>query len=87
MAEDNKNTDKQCTTQIVRQRLINCVINVVGDIEEKDNVFDEMLDDLILIEIIMEVEDEFNVSITEIKSIDDFETIKDLIDWLRTNVA
>lgn len=72
----------------VRQRLLNAIINIVGDIDEKDNVFDERLDDLDFIEIIMEVELHFDVAITEgDKRIDDFEKVKDLIDWLEPNVA
>jgi|TARA_R110000851_G_scaffold308922_2_gene468126 acyl carrier protein len=69
----------------VRQRLLNAIINIVGDIEEKDNVFDERLDDLDFIEIIMEVESEFDTKITEgDKRIGDFEKVKDLIDWFDT---
>jgi len=72
----------------VRQRLLDAVINIVGDIEEKDNVFDERLDDLDFVEIIMEVELVFDTTITEgDKRIDDFEKVKDLIDWLEPNVA
>jgi len=87
MTEDNKRQE-QCTIQIVRQRLLNCIIKILGDIEETDNVMDEYLDDLDFIEIIMEAELEFDVAIQEQdKRIDDFETVKDLIDWLETNVA
>ncbi len=72
----------------VRQRLLNCIIKIVGDIEEADNVMDEYLDDLDFVEIIMESELEFDVAIQEQdKRIDDFETVKDLIDWLENNVA
>jgi acyl carrier protein len=72
----------------VRQRLLTCVVRTVGDVEEKDNIFDERLDDLDFIEIIIEVEDEFDVTIREEdKRIDDFEKVKDLIDWLEPNVA
>ena len=72
----------------VRQRLLNVIINIVGDIEEKDSVLDERLDDLDFVEIIMEVESHFDVAITEgNKRIDDFEKVKDLIDWLEPNVA
>jgi acyl carrier protein len=72
----------------VRQRLLTCVVRTVGDIEEKDSVIDERLDDLDFIEILIEVESEFDVTIREDdKRIDDFEKVKDLIDWLEPNVA
>lgn len=72
----------------VRQRLLTCVVRTIGNIEEKDSVFDEGLDDLDFIEIIMEAENEFDVTIREEdKRIDDFEKVKDLIDWLEPNVA
>ena len=72
----------------VRQRLLTCVVRTVGDIEEKDSVLEERLDDLDFFEIIMEVESEFDTKITEgDKRMYDFEKVKDLIDWLEPNVA
>ena len=71
-----------------RQRLLTCVVRTVGDIEEKDSVIDERLDDLDFVEIIMEVESEFDTTITEgDKRMEDFEKVKDLIDWLEPNVS
>ena len=88
MAVENKNTDKQCTIPSFRQRLLTCVVRVVGDIEEKDNIFENVIDDLDFIEIIMKVESEFETAITEGgKGIDDFENVKDLIDWLEHNIS
>jgi len=72
----------------VRKRLLNAIINIVGDIEEKDNVLDKQLDYIDFADIVNEVELCFNATITEDnKRIDDFEKVKDLIDWLYPNVA
>jgi len=90
MSKEQNNQEENKALHIggVRQRLLNCIIRIVGDIEETDNVMDEYLDDLDFVEIIMESELEFDVAIQEQdKRIGDFETIKDLIDWLEPNVA
>ena len=90
MNTDNKNTEtEQCIIPSVRQRYLKSIMDIVGDIEEKDSILSEGLDDLDFIEIIMQVELDLDIKIIEEqKRITDFETIKDLIDWMHGfNVA
>ena len=71
----------------VRQRLLD-VINIVAPTTEESENIQGWLDDLDFVEIIIEVEQVFDVVITEgNKRINDFEKVKDLIDWLEPNVA
>ena len=91
MNKDNKTLDKQQNDNDfiadVRQRLLNTIINIVGDIEEKDSVLDEGLDDLDFLEIVIEAELQFDCTIKEGQTrIDDFEKVSDLVDWLASNV-
>jgi acyl carrier protein len=85
MNTDSKKTEtEQCTIPSVRQRYLKSIIDIVGDIEEKDSILSERLDELDFIEIIMQVELDLDIKIIEEqKRITDFETIKDLIDWMQ----
>ena len=71
----------------VRQHLLDAINMIASATEEGENI-QGYLDDLDFIEIIMEVEQSFDVNITNgNKRIYDFDKVKNLIDWLKTKVA
>lgn len=70
-----------------RQRCLS-VINTIAPTTELDEQVKGWLDDLDFVEIVMEVELQFDCMIEDGETrIDDFEKVSDLVDWLASNVA
>ena len=83
MPNKNKNTEMpQCVQTDVMQRCIKCFENILMEYEP-DGIPTEWMDDLDFIEILMEVEKEFDISIDEgLNRIYDFKTLDDMAKWL-----
>jgi len=89
MSKEQKVVDKDKALHItdVRQRCLS-VINTIAPTTELDEKVKRWLDDLDFVEIVMEAELQFDCTIKEGETtIDDFEKVSDLVDWLASNVA
>ena len=54
---------------------------IEGNINPKTNILDLNLDDISIIDIIMDIEDEFNI-VFDYDDLSNFKTIKDLFDYI-----
>ena len=54
---------------------------VEGNINPKTNILDLNLDDISIVDIIMDIEDEFNI-VFDYDDLSNFKTIKDLFDYI-----
>lgn len=71
----------------IKQRCLS-VINTIAPTTELNEQIKGWLDDLDFVEIVMEAELQFDCKIEEGETtIDDFEKVSDLVDWLVSNVA
>ena len=81
------NEENKLNLGSVMQRCFN-VVNIIAPSTEIDENVKGWLDDLDFVEIVMETEKEFDCIIEEgDKRICDFDTIRDLVKWLSSNVA
>ena len=91
MSKENENLNEAKNSALnianVRQRCLSIIDTIVPDTEIEEQV-KGWLDDLDFVEILMEVELQFDCTIEEGETrIDDFEKVSDLVDWLASNVA
>ena len=54
---------------------------IEGNINPKTNILDLNLDDISIVDIIMDIEDEFNI-VFDYDDLSNFKTIKDLFDYI-----
>ena len=91
MGKENETSDKTQKGNDfiadVKQRCLS-VINTIAPTTEIDGEVKGWLDDLDFVDIVMKAELQFDCEITEGEtSIDDFDKVSDLVDWLSSNVA
>jgi len=82
-----KEIEAQCAIQNVRQRCFEILNETAPDTGMDEKVYG-WLDDIDFVEILLNVEDEFDKSIDEgNKRIEDFNKVRDFVNWLADNVA
>jgi acyl carrier protein len=70
----------------IRERILNCFEPIVGIKPHEDDCFYDLCDMLDYVEVVMNVEKEFNCNFSEADNKDefDFDTVKEFIDYMIT---